>query len=431
MSEASPDYQIVVEPSRLEGVVELSGAKNSALKLVAASILTDEALHLEGFPSKLTDVNVMLDMVGTLGKEVARGEKTVGIHGVCSSTSIEPQARSVRTSLLLLAALIARYGEGAVPVPGGCQIGERKYDLHQLVLESLGARIWEENGLLLGSSKGRLKGESIRLPIRSTGATESALLAGSIAEGTTTIWNPHVRPEVLDLVSLLEKMGAHIRVYGQERIEIEGVEGLYGARHRVIVDNMEAFTFLVAAAVTDGHVEILGFPTRDLEVPLIFARAAGVHLYQGRASLIVSGGEHWPVEISTGPYPGINSDMQPLFAVLGSCAVGESRITDLRFPDRFGYVAELKRFGGEYKVEGNLLTIKGGAARTGATVRALDLRCGAALLTAGMAAKGVTRILNAQQIDRGYEYIVGKLQGLGGILRREDSTSEDPMILRD
>ncbi len=421
MSDSPNHEQLVVERSCLDGSVVLSGAKNSALKLIAASILTDEPLRLQSFPLKLTDVQVMLGMVRSLGKKVVEGDSAVRIEGPCKVMTLEWRERSVRTSLLLLATLLGRFGRGAVPIPGGCKIGERKYDLHQMVLERLGAEIWEEDGLLCGKAKSRLRGTEIHLPIRSTGATESAILAGCLATGRTVLWNPHVRPEILDLINLLGKMGARIRVYGQERIEIDGVDCLYGARHAVIVDNMEAFTFLVAAAVTEGSVEILGFPKHDLEVPLIFAKAAGVHVYEGPESIIVNGSEHWPIELSTGPYPGINSDMQPLFAVLGSCAHGESRITDLRFPDRFGYVEELARFGGDYKVEGNLLRIRGGGTRHGAAVRALDLRCGAALLVAGMVADGTTRILDCHQIDRGYENIVGKLQGLGGRLHREPS----------
>ena len=420
MSDSARPPRIVVDPSRLSGVVELSGAKNSALKLLAASVLTDEPLQLTRFPLGLTDVQVMLDMLGELGKDIDRQQSEVRLSGPCATRHLEARFQSVRTSLLILAAMVARYGEGAVPLPGGCSIGTRKYDLHQLVLESLGARVWEEQGLLFAESSGRLEGAAIHLPIRSTGATESALLAASLARGTTVLWNPHIRPEILDLIDLLRSMGATISVYGQERIEVEGCEELRGTQHEVVVDNMEAFTFLVAGTVAGGEIEILRFPADHLEVPLIFAEASGVKIFRGDDSVVVRGNRAWPVEISTGPYPGINSDMQPLFAVLALMSPGESRITDLRFPDRFGYAEELGRLGGKLEVEGNLLRIRGGEPLVGTTVTALDLRCGAALLVAGLAAEGATSILDPHQIDRGYEDIAAKLGDLGGMVRRED-----------
>jgi UDP-N-acetylglucosamine 1-carboxyvinyltransferase len=420
MNEVHSQPRILVESSRLSGQVALSGAKNSALKLVAASLLTDETIHLEGFPSGLVDIQVMLDMLRRLGKVVEAAPGHASLGGPCTETALDPADRSVRTSLLVLAALVARYGHGAVPLPGGCRIGERKYDLHQLVLESLGARVRATDDLLIAEADDRLRGAEIQLPLRSTGATESCLLAGALARGTTTLWGPHIRPEILDLIELLERMGARIRVFGQERIEIEGVDALHGARHQVLVDNMEAFTFLVAAAATEGDVEILRFPARHLEVPLIFARASGVRLHEGEDSVIVRGGRTYPVELSTGPYPGINSDMQPLFAVLALRSPGESRITDLRFPDRFGYAEELARLGGSFDTQGNVLRIRGGGPLRGSTVRALDLRCGAALLVAGLMAEGTTCILDPHQIDRGYEDIAGKMQLLGARVRREN-----------
>src|SRR5690606_27001227 len=219
-------------------------------------------------------------------------------------------------TLLILGALTARFGEGKVPLPGGCKLGERKYDLHVMLLEQLGAEVWEEGDFLCAKVKGdRLKGNDIFLPMRSTGATENAIICGSLSAGTTTIWNPHIRPEIMDLIDMLTKMGASIQVFGQKCIVIKGSETLSGVKHTVITDNREALTWAIGSVITDGEVEIENFPYEHLEVPLVYLRESGMKMYRGENSLIVKGGEAFPVEISTGPYPGINSDMQPLFAV--------------------------------------------------------------------------------------------------------------------
>jgi UDP-N-acetylglucosamine 1-carboxyvinyltransferase len=311
-------------------------------------------------------------------------------------------------------------GKGCVPLPGGCLIGERKYDLHQLVLESLGAQVWEKDGYLFAERKGPFRGADIHLPIRSTGATENAILCAVLARGRTRVWNPHVRPEIMDLIRMLNAMGASIRVYGQERIEIDGNESLQGATHKVIPDNMEAITWVVGAAITGGEAEIIDFPYQDLEVPLIFLRESGLNYYRGEKNLIVRGGKPFPLDFSTGPFPGINSDMQPIMAVYGACANGETRIVDLRFPGRYGYADEFRKMGIDCKVKDNLLIINGnGGKLVGSQVRALDLRAGAALLLAGMVADGETRILDAWQIERGYDLIWEKLARSGIKLERK------------
>jgi UDP-N-acetylglucosamine 1-carboxyvinyltransferase len=297
-------------------------------------------------------------------------------------------------------------------LPGGCKLGERKYDLHVMLLENLGAKVWEEDNYLCAKVDGRLVGADIHLPIRSTGATENSIICGSLAKGTTTIWNPHIRPEIMDLIDMLNKMGARIKVYGQKCIVIEGVEKLNGVHHHVIPDNMEALTWAIGSVITGGDVEILNFPFEHLEVPLVFLRESGMKFYRGEQSLIVKGGTPYPVEISTGPYPGINSDMQPLFAVYGAMCKGESKIIDLRFPGRYGYAEELAKMGMNYHVDGGMLVVDGGTKLTGATVTALDLRAGIALLLAGMTAEGETVIENAWQIGRGYENLSEKLNKL-------------------
>lgn len=406
---------IIVKKGRLNGKVKVSGAKNSSLRLLAASLLTDDTVELKNFPNGLLDVKVHLEMLKVLGKDYSTNGDTVIITEDAQkvTNTLYWEERSIRNTLLILGALTTRFGEGRVPLPGGCKLGERKYDLHVMLLQKLGAKVWEEGDYLCAKVDGRIKGNEITLPLRSTGATENTILCASLAKGKTILWNPHIRPEIIDLIDMLIKMGAKIKVYGQKCIEIVGVEKLSGAKHAVIPDNMEALTWAIGAVVTGGDVEIQNFPFEHLEVPLVFLRESGMKFYRGENSLIVRGGEAYPVEISTGPYPGINSDMQPLFAVYGAMCRGESKIVDLRFPGRYGYAQELAKMGMKYQVEGDMLVIEGGTPLKGATVTALDLRAGIALLLAGLTAEGETTIENAWQIERGYENLEEKLNSLG------------------
>lgn len=410
------DYsdKLTIRPSRLEGEIRISGAKNSALRLLAASILGGEEVVLQNYPSSLLDAQVHVEMLECLGKTcVVDGEVIRITESVPLKNELNYEGRSIRNTLLVLGALTTRLGRGAVPLPGGCKLGERKYDIHVMLLEALGARVWEEEEMLLAQApKGGLVGADIHLPIRSTGATENAILCGTLAKGTTRVWNPHIRPEILDLIALLRKMGAKIEVRGQESIIIEGVDSLASASHAVMPDNIEALTWLVGAVVTGGDVVLHDFPFEHLEVPLVHLRESGVVLYRHENSAIVRGGNTYPIEISTGPYPGINSDMQPLFAVLGAVAKGQSHIIDLRFPGRYGYMDELAKMGVQFEVKENLLRIDGGASLSGATVSALDLRAGAALMLGGMIAEGETIISDAWQIGRGYSRLVEKLNAL-------------------
>jgi UDP-N-acetylglucosamine 1-carboxyvinyltransferase len=404
-----------ISKTKLRGTVKVSGAKNSSLRLLAASILTSKTLSLTNFPNGLLDVQVHLDMLKALGKTVHPFEDTLVIKEEQPSleTKLAWDGRSIRNTLLILGALTARFGEGKVPLPGGCKLGERKYDLHVMLLEKLGAEVWEEGDYLCAKVKEkRLKGAEIHLPLRSTGATENTIIAASLAEGKTVLYNPHIRPEIMDLIAMLTKMGAKIKVFGQRSIVIEGVEGLDACTHSVIPDNMEALTWAIGAVITNGEVEIENFPYEHLEVPLVFLRESGMKFYRGGSSLIVKGGTPYPVEISTGPYPGINSDMQPLFAVYGAMSKGESKIVDLRFPGRYAYADELTKLGVNTKVVGDMLVINGGNPILGGTVKALDLRAGIALLLAGMTSDEVVTIEDEWQIYRGYEKLEEKIKGL-------------------
>ena len=408
-----------VKPSRLCGQVQVSGAKNSAVHLLSTSLLTSDPVQLTHYPDTLLDCRVQVEMLEILGKrcEVQPGQILL-TEGHPPGRRLDYSGRSVRNTLLILGALTARMGAGAVPLPGGCKLGDRKYDLHLQVLESLGARVWEEQDLLCAEAAGGLRGAEIHLPFRSTGATENAILCAALARGETRIWNPHIRPEILDMIAMLRAMGAEIQVQGQESIIIHGRERLGGVQHRVIPDNVEALTWLIGSVITGGDVEILGFPREHLEVPLIYLRESGARFYACDDRLIVRGGRPYPVDISTGPYPGINSDMQPLFAVYGACAAGQTRIVDLRFPGRYGYAAELGKMGLDYTVVGDLLQIQGGRRLKGAAVTAPDLRAGIALVLAGFAAEGTTRIADAWQIERGYDRFIDKMQALQGNVAR-------------
>ena len=414
--ETGNNAKFVVQRSKLNGVLRVSGAKNSVLYLLTASLLTDDPIYIDNYPRHLLDAQVHLDMLEFLGKSCEVSEDQVTIKKVAAPpTTLDWDGRSIRNTLLILGVLTARYGRGAVPLPGGCKLGDRKYDIHEMLLTTMGARVWEDNGMLCAEApKGGLVGADVHLPLRSTGATHNGIICGTLAKGVTRIWNPHLRPETVDLVNFLRSMGATINIYGQEHIEIVGQEGMFGTKYKVMSDNMEALTWLIGSVVTGGDLEIRNFPYRELEVPLIFLRESGAKFYQGEESLIVRGGECFPLEISTGPYPGINSDMQPLFAVYGAMARGQTRIVDLRFPGRYAYAEELAKLGADCQVSGNMLMINGGNKLSGAEVRAVDLRGGIALALAGLCASGETCISDAWQVERGYNDFVRKLQSVGG-----------------
>tara|TARA_B100001093_G_scaffold448445_1_gene454042 strand:- start:12128 stop:13387 length:1260 start_codon:yes stop_codon:yes gene_type:complete len=406
--------KIIVKPSTLSGEIKISGAKNSVLRILATSILTSEVIFLENYPSGLLDAKVHVEMLECLGKNCSQVNETISINESKSlSDFLEYDGRSIRNTLLILGALTARKGRGSVPLPGGCKLGERKHDLHIMLLENLGAKVWEsEDRIYAEAPTGGLIGADIFLPFRSTGATENAIICGTLAKGITRIWNPHIRPEIIDLINLLKKMGAEIEIRGQESIIVKGKEGLNGCSHYVMPDNIEALTWLVGCAITDGDLLLHDFPFEHLEVPLIYLRESGVKLYKEGSSAIIRGGNLYPIDISTGPYPGINSDMQPILAILGAVANGNSHIIDLRFPGRYGYMKELAKMGVNHEIKGNLLRINGGKLLHGCDVNALDLRAGASLLLAGLIAKGKTTINNAWQIERGYNNLERKLAEL-------------------
>lgn len=407
--------KVLIKKSKLIGNVKISGAKNSALKLLVASLLTDEEVVISNFPSTLEDIKINLEMFDVLNKRYLLNNNTIKIlpEEFPVNNNLLWDKRSIRNTLLILGALTARTGHAKVPLPGGCKIGHRGYDLHQMILEKFGAEVHYQDNYIIADSKNRLQGTEIFLPLKSTGATENAILVSCLAYGRSRVWNPHMRPEILELIYFLKEMGANIEVRGQESIIIEGVNKLNGANFRVMPDNIEALTYLIGSVITEGDVEIIDFPFNHLEVPLIFLRESGARFYKGSNSLIARGGNCYPLELSTGPYPGINSDMQPLFSVFALCAKGNSKIIDLRFPSRFSYLEELARMGAEYRIENNIAIVTGSRLR-GTTVKAVDLRGGASLLLAGMIAEGDTIIEDFEQVLRGYDNCIEKIQSLGG-----------------
>lgn len=412
---------LVVRRSTLRGTVQISGAKNSALKLQTASILTSRPVVIDNYPAQLLDTRLHEQMLVALGKECHTEGQSLYISEPSSiSTTLDWNDRSIRNTLLMLGCLTTRFGSGRVPLPGGCKLGERKYDLHVMILEKMGARVFEDGNFLCTQAKNGLTGCEIDLPMRSTGATENAIMCGCLARGTTVIRNPHIRPEIQDLVSMLCAMGADITIRGQESITVHGQQELLGVRHATIPDNMEALTWLIGSVMTRGDVEIIGFPFQHLKVPLEFLRESGARFYRSDERLIVRGGECLPIEISTGPYPGINSDMQPLFAAYGAMAHGISRIVDLRFVNRYGYSEEMTKIGIDTTVEHNRLEIRGGRQPTGGAVRALDLRAGVALALLGLCAESELLIHDAWQIARGYDSFVDKCIDLGAAVELRD-----------
>jgi UDP-N-acetylglucosamine 1-carboxyvinyltransferase len=415
--------KITVEPAILKGSVKVSGAKNSVLRLMAATLLTNEKLVIQNYPATLLDAIVHKDMLDVLGKKCSVQDDVLVVEELTTLTNkLDWKGRSIRNTLLILGGLVARTGYGAVPLPGGCSIGggsgERAYDLHVMLLEKLGAKVWDEDGFLHAKAPdGGLIGTDIHLPIRSTGATENAIIAGTLANGVTRIWNPHVRPEILDLIDMINSMGGEINVYGQEHIEVIGKKSLRGTTHTVIPDNVEALTWLVGASVTGGEVEIENFPFDHLEIPLAFLKESGARMYRHENSMIVKGSNCYPLELSTGPYPGVNSDMQPILAVYAAKAKGQSKFVDLRFPGRYGYASELNKMGLKSRTDGNLLIVDGGSELTGTDVTALDLRAGIALALAALFARGETHIHEAWQITRGYDRFFEKMESLGVTVR--------------
>ncbi|GFN22965.1 UDP-N-acetylglucosamine 1-carboxyvinyltransferase [Thermanaeromonas sp. C210] len=400
--------------ARLEGRVAISGAKNAALPIIAACLLAEGECRLEEVPH-LADVDTMCGVVRELGLRVLPGRQTLTIinEGITGVAPPYDFVRRMRASFLVLGPLLARAGKVKVALPGGCAIGARPIDLHLKGLAALGAEIEVKNGWVKARAR-RLRGASIYLDFPSVGATENIMMAAALAEGTTTIENAAGEPEIVDLANFINAMGGRITGAGTRVIRVEGVKQLRGTSHAVIPDRIEAGTFMVAAAATGGDVLVENVIPTHLKAVMAKLREAGAVLEEENGGVRVRA-ELPPkaVDLKTMPYPGFPTDMQAQFMALLTVAQGSSVITETVFENRFMHVNELKRMGAQIVIEGHCAVVKGVEKLTGACVKATDLRAGAALVIAGLMAEGETEIGCVHHIRRGYEDLVGKLQGLG------------------
>ena len=410
----------------LAGTVQISGAKNAALKLLAAATLTGERCRLTNVP-EIEDVRVMADTLRDLG--VVVDHPADNVYEVASGdvewlfVPLEAAAR-MRASFILLGPLLARFGRVIISNPGGDRIGRRPVDLHVDAMRALGASIEYRNGYYFATAPGRLRGAEIRFPFVSVMGTENAMLAATLAEGHTVIRPAAQEPEVDDLITFLQAMGAAVRRTYPDTIEIEGRKRLRGAEHRVIPDRIEAGTFVVAAAVTGGRITLQGAPCDHLAAFVETMARIGVGLDCGRDTIEVDGsalhaGGYRATDIVTAPYPGLATDLQPPTAVLLTQAMGVSNVHEAIFEDRLEWLGEVRRMGADVEmVDSHHATIKGPASLVGAEVEIGDLRAGASLILAALAAEGTTTIHGAHHVHRGYENIERKFLDLGASISR-------------
>ena len=422
--------------NRLKGKVEISGSKNSALPIVAACLMADGKSTLKGVP-RLSDIDSMAKLVGELGCDVYRHEPTddtdgdgPALNGPLDITVVDEKmcearydiVKTMRASICVLGPLLAKRRKAIVSIPGGCAIGDRPVDLHVRGLQKLGATFRTENGNIVGEVRGRLKGCRMYLG----GAqgptvlgTINVMSAATLAEGETVLVGAACEPEVVDCANLLNKMGGRIRGQGTPEIHIDGVEALAGCEHRIIPDRIECGTFMLAAAITNGELELRRCNLDHLVAVVDRLEEVGVHLERENGTIFVSSSRRLnPVEMTTQPYPGFPTDIQAQLMALLCLADGMSVITERIFPDRFLHVGELNRMGARIRKEGATAVIQGVKELQGATVMASDLRASAALVLAGLVARGTTRIDRVYHIDRGYEKIEQKLAAVGAQIER-------------
>ena len=399
----------------LRGEVVISGAKNAALGIVAGALLTDEEVIIENLPD-VRDINVMLEALRAIGAKVRRIEShVVSIQAdQLSMKSVDDDAiRRIRASYYFIGALLGKYHQAKVALPGGCAIGERPIDQHIKGFTALGAEVEISDGYFVAKAE-ELVGQHIYLDVVSVGATINLMLAAVLADGQTIIENVAKEPHIVDVANFLNSMGANIRGAGTDTIRIRGVERLHGTTYGVIPDQIEAGTFMCAAAVTRGNILIKNIIPKHMESITAKLRDMGNTVYEGDEEIQVIGGEKQRgTKIKTLPYPGFPTDMQPQIAVTLALAEGKSTVTESIFENRFLYVEELKKMGADITVEDRVATILGQEKLRGATLHALDLRAGAALVLAGLAAEGVTVLEDIGYIRRGYEFFEKKLMNLG------------------
>jgi UDP-N-acetylglucosamine 1-carboxyvinyltransferase len=416
------DKLIIKGGVRLDGEIRISGAKNAALPILAATLLSSEPVKISNLPH-LHDITTMIELLGCMGVELTIDEK-LGIE-VDASTIKEFSApyelvKTMRASILVLGPLLARFGEAHVSFPGGCAIGSRPVDLHLRGLEALGAQIEVDSGYIHATRQGRLRGANIFFDTVTVGGTENVLMAAVLAEGQTVLENAAREPEITDLALCLNAMGARISGIGTSTLTIEGVEKLHGCEYAVMPDRIETGTYLVAAAATGGRVKLKDTNIGLLEAVVAKLEEAGAEIHFGEdwIELNMHGKRPKAINLRTAPYPAFPTDMQAQFTALNAIAEGNSAVTETVFENRLIQTHEMNRMGASITIEGNTAIISGQKVLKGAPVMATDLRASASLVIAGLVAEGETCVDRIYHIDRGYECIEEKLQLLGANIRR-------------
>jgi len=415
------DKLIITGGARLDGEIRISGAKNAALPILAATLLADGPMTVGNVPH-LQDITTTMELLGAMGVHLVIDEKlAIESDTATLRHCVAPYelVKTMRASILVLGPLLARFGEAEVSLPGGCAIGSRPVNLHIDGLRAMGAEIAVEQGYIKARAE-RLRGATIVLDIVTVTGTENLMMAAALADGTTILENAAREPEVVDLADCLNAMGAKISGAGTSTITIEGVERLRGVHYNVLPDRIEAGTYLVAAAITGGRIKIKDVQPTALDAVLAKLREAGAEIDSGEdwISLDMQGRRPKAVSVHTAPYPAFPTDMQAQFTALNAIAEGSSVITETVFENRFMHVQELERMGAEIRLEGNTAIVNGVERITGAPVMATDLRASASLVLAGLVAEGDTEVLRIYHIDRGYERIEEKLALLGARIRR-------------
>ncbi len=414
------DRTVITGGTPLRGEVEISGAKNAALPILASTILGGGECVITNLP-RVVDVLTMGKLLGILGAKVQHEGNRAVINADTISSTQAPYdlVKTMRASVLVLGPLLARWGEATVSMPGGCAIGSRPVNLHLAGLAKMGAEVSMEHGYIRAKAK-RLKGAQIYCDTPTVTGTENLMMAASLAEGTTVIENAAKEPEIVDLADFLVKRGARIVGAGTDVITIEGVRELHGSDHDVIPDRIETGTYLVAGAITRGAVTLNRCRPNHLDALLMKLREAGVELEVEQDRIHLNAASRLKgIDIRTLPYPGFPTDMQAQMVALMTAAEGTSVITETVFESRFMHVEELRRMGAEIKIEGTRAVVTGPTKLTGAPVMASDLRASAGLVLAGLAAEGTTEILRVYHLDRGYERMEEKLRGLGATIARQ------------
>ncbi|WP_127009554.1 UDP-N-acetylglucosamine 1-carboxyvinyltransferase [Veillonella sp. CHU110] len=406
----------------LEGRIRVSSAKNAVLPIIAATLLASTPSTLLEIPD-LEDVHTICDVIASLGVKVTKDGDNITFDASTISAVEAPYdlVGRMRASFLVMGPLLARKGEARIALPGGCAIGSRPIDLHLKAFEALGATITMGEDFVEAKAPEGLKGNLIYLDFPSVGATENVIMAATFAEGKTIIENAAEEPEIVDLATFLNSMGANIRGAGTDVIRIEGVKELKGAVHTVIPDRIEAGTYLIAAAMAGGNVYVENALSEHLKPVVAKLKEAGVTVEEDIDGIrVISDGNLKATDIKTLPYPGFPTDMQAQFMAMTTIAKGKSTVMETVFENRFMHVGELQKMGASIEVDDRKAFVTGVDQLVGAEVEATDLRCGAALVCAGLAAKGVTKVGQLTHIDRGYDNLVTKLKGIGANIVRVD-----------